>query len=124
MSVEDLNIEYGYFLDYLDRTLKILHEMIASVEKELHGEVGFAEEISQRAKMLEGNLFYLIHYESQLRDFISQVNTIVFRENAYKVKDNLIDFPYIYDEVIYVYEGESLKESLKKYLKKIRNSNK
>lgn len=124
MSVEDLNIEYGYFLDYLDRTLKILHEMIASVEKELYGEVGFAEEISQRAKMLEGNLFYLIHYESQLRDFISQVNTIVFRENAYKVKDNLIDFPYIYDEVIYVYEGKSLKESLKKYLKKIRNSNK
>ncbi len=118
MSVEDLNIEYGYFLDYLDRTLKILHEMIDSVEKELYGEVGFAEEISQRAKMLEGNLFYLIHYELKLRDFISEVNTIVFRENAYKVKDNVIDFPYIYDEVIYVYEGESLKESLKKYLKK------
>ena len=118
MSVEDLNIEYGYFLDYLDRTLKILHEMIDSVEKELYGEVGFAEEIRQRAKMLEGNLFYLIHYELKLRDFISEVNTIVFRENAYKVKDNVIDFPYIYDEVIYVYEGESLKECLKKYLKK------
>lgn len=120
MSVEDLNIEYGYFLDYLDRTLKILHEMIESVEKELYGEVGFADEISQRAKMLEGNLFYLIHYESQLRDFISQVNTIVFRENSYKIgnKDNVVAFPYIYDEVMYVCEGESLKEALMNFLKK------
>ena len=125
MSIEDLNLEYEYFLNDLYRVHRLLHEIMELVNQELGDVACVGEKISPKVRMLEGNFFYLSHYELQLRDLISEMQAIIFTDEnikSYEIKpDNIVQFPYIYDddEVMYIdANDDTFQKTLSKLLKK------